>query len=97
MPPNVSAVTIPAGQTVQIAPADPTRTYLRFFNSTLSDVTYSISQAAASTFKGARNTGGQPDFVIDDDAGSGLVQGAWWCFNNSTVAAIVSIIQGYRD
>lgn len=94
---NVSAVTVAAGATVPLVAADPARTHLRFFNSTLSDFTYSISQAAAAAFKGARNTGGQPDFQLDDNSGSALVQGAWWVFNNSTTAGIVSVIQGYRD
>lgn len=94
---NVSAITVAAGTTVPLVAADPSRTYLRFFNSTLSDFTYSVSQAAAAAFKGARNTGQQPDFELGDDSGSALVQGAWWVFNNSATAGIVSIIQGYRD
>ena len=94
---NVSAVTIPAGTAALVVPADQSRTYLRCNNSSLADLTFSISQAAAQTFKGWRNTGAQADFELDDYTVGALVQSAFWVFNNSSVAANVSIIQGYRN
>lgn len=94
--PNVSSVTVAAGATVQAVPADDQRTYLRFINSSLSDICISISQAAAAAQKGYRSTGAQEDFVLTDAQVGNLVQSAFWVFNNSSVAATVSIVQGYR-
>lgn len=94
---NVSAVPIPAGQAVQIVPPDSNRTDLRFNNSLMCDLCFSVSQAAAQTFKGWRNTGQQADFELHAEEDGNLVQSAIWCFNNSTVAASVAVIQGYRS
>lgn len=94
---NVSSVTVAAGTAALVVPADPSRTYLRCNNSSVADLTYSISQAAAQAFKGWRNTGAQADFELDDLTVGNLVQSAFWVFNNSSVAANVSIIQGYRS
>lgn len=93
---NVSSVTVPASSAVIVAPADNQRTYLRLSNSSLADLCISISQAAAQAEKGIRNTGGQADFELSDDVVGQLVTAEFWCFNKSTVAANVTVIQGYR-
>ena len=94
---NVSTVTVAAGATVQAVAADDERDYIRFINSSLSDICISISQAAAAVGKGYRSTGAQADFELSDAQVGNLVQSEFWCHNNSTVAATVSIVQGYRE
>lgn len=93
---NVASVAVPAGTAVVVAPADPARTYLRCNNSSLSDLTFSISQAAAAAQKGWRNTGGQADFELDDGTVGKLAAAEIWCYNAGTVAANVACIYGYR-
>ena len=93
---NVSAVAVAAGATVQAVAADNERTYIRFINSSLSDICISISQAAAAAGKGYRSTGAQEDFELTDGQVGNLVQSEFWVHNNSTAAATVSIVQGYR-
>lgn len=93
---NVSSVTVPANSAIVVAPADNQRTYLRISNSSLADLCVSVSQAAAQAQKGIRNTGGQADFELSDEVVGQLVAAEFWCFNKSTVAANVAVIQGYR-
>lgn len=93
---NVASVAVPAGAAVIVAPADPARTYLRLNNSSLSDLTFSISQAAATARKGWRNTGAQADFELDDRLVGELATAEIWCYNAGTVAAEVACIYGYR-
>lgn len=93
---NVSSVSVAAGATVQLAPADNQRTYLRAYNSSLADICISISQAAAAAQKGYRSTGQQSDFVLSDEETGQLVQQQFWVFNNSSTTANVAVVQGYR-
>lgn len=94
---NVASVAVPAGAAVIVAPADPARTYLRCNNSSLADLTFSVSQTAAQAQRGWRNTGQQADFELDDQAVGGLVQEAIWCYNAGSTVANVGCIYGYRS
>ena len=93
---NVSTVTVAAGQTVPLVGADAQRSYLHVYNSSLADICISISSAAAAAQKGYRSTGQQADFVLSDLESGELVQSQFWVFNNSTTAANVAVVQGYR-